>query len=103
MTKVRPVLLARMGVSALAQRLPLRCEWREAVLAGCLMACGPTQRQLCTRTGSFAMRILRGETPGDIPIEQPRKFALANNLASAKALGLKIPQVLLLRAGEVIG
>jgi putative tryptophan/tyrosine transport system substrate-binding protein len=87
---------------ALAQRLPLMCEWREAVLAGCLMAYGPTHRELRTRTGSFAVRILRGEAPGEIPIEQPTKFELAINLASAKALGLKIPQALLLRADEVI-
>lgn len=87
---------------AIALRLPLMCEWREAVVAGCLVAFGPTHRELRARTANFVVRILRGEAPGEIPIEQPTKFELAINLTTAKALGIILPQSLLLRADEVI-
>ena len=87
---------------AMAQRLPLMCEWREAVVATCLIAFGATNSELRTRTGSFVVRILRGDAPGDLPIEQPTKFELAINVDTARALGLTIPQALLLRADEVI-
>ena len=70
--------------------------------AGCLFSFGPTHRELRTRTAYFVVRILRGEAPGSIAIEQPTRFELVINLITAKALGLKIPSTLLLRADEVI-
>ncbi|MEO7852674.1 MAG: ABC transporter substrate-binding protein [Rubrivivax sp.] len=87
---------------ALAQKLPLLCEWRRMVASGCLLSFGPTHRELRTRTSNFVVRILRGEAPGVIPIEQPTRFELVINLQTAKALGLSMPQSLLLRADEVI-
>jgi putative tryptophan/tyrosine transport system substrate-binding protein len=87
---------------AIAQQLPLLCEWREMAVAGCLFAFGPTHRELRTRTAHFVVRILRGEAPGAIAIEQPARFELVINLLTAKALGLTIPPALLSRADEVI-
>jgi putative ABC transport system substrate-binding protein len=70
--------------------------------AGVLMSYGPNREAYFPRTVVLADKILKGEKPGDIPIEQPSKFELAINLETAKALDLTIPQSLLLRADELI-
>jgi len=70
--------------------------------AGVLMSYGPNREAYFPRTVVLADKILKGEKPGDIPIEQPSKFELAINLNTAKAIGITIPQSLLLRADEVI-
>ena len=66
------------------------------------MAYGPNYPDLFRRAAEVVDKILRGASPGDIPVEQPTKFYLVLNLKSAKALGLTVPNELLLLADEVV-
>jgi putative ABC transport system substrate-binding protein len=66
------------------------------------MSYGPNFSDQFRRAAELVDKILRGTKPGDIPVEQPTKFYLVINLTTAKALGLKIPEALLLRADELI-
>ena len=72
------------------------------VVAGGFMPYGPSRSELWHNGALLTDNILRGARPADLPIEQPTKFELVINLKTAKALGLTIPQSLLLRADEVI-
>ena len=83
-------------------RLPSIFTQREDVEAWALMSYGPRLSDLWRRAAIHVDKILRGAKPGDLPVEQPTKFELAINLKTAKALGLTIPQSLLLRADQVI-
>jgi ABC-type uncharacterized transport system substrate-binding protein len=87
---------------ALANRLPSIFGDSRFVLAGGLMSYGIDWLELRRHTASYVDKILRGAKPADLPVEQPTKFELVINLKTAKALGLTIPQSLLLRADEVI-
>jgi putative ABC transport system substrate-binding protein len=92
---------ARIAELALKHRLPGAFTLREYALAGGLMAYGPDWPMLERQHARYVDRILRGANPGDLPIEQPTKFNLAINLKSAKALGITVPQPVLMRADEV--
>ena len=83
-------------------RLPALYEFRQYVEDGGFMSYGVDIRDMYRRSASFVDRILKGATPGELPIERPTKFELLFNLKTAKALGLTIPPSLLLRADQVI-
>ena len=76
--------------------------YRGWVAAGGLIAYVSYTANLQARTAYYVDRILKGAKPADLPIEQPTKFELVINLKTAKALGLTIPQSLLVRADEII-
>ena len=87
---------------AVRHRLPAVFGNASYVEAGGLVSYGANFTDLYRRTAVYVDKILKGAKPGDLPIEQPTKFELVINLKTAKALGLTIPQSLLLRADEVI-
>jgi putative tryptophan/tyrosine transport system substrate-binding protein len=87
---------------ALAASLPTVHGAREQVEAGGLMTYGPSLPDLYRRAADYADKILRGAKPNDLPVEQPTKFELVINLRTAKALGLTVPESVLLQADEVI-
>ena len=69
---------------------------------GGLLSYGPDSVDIWRRAATYVDRILRGEKPGDLPVQFPTKFEMAVNLKTAKALGLAIPPSIMLRATEVI-
>ena len=83
-------------------RLPSSFVWRESVELGGLMSYGVNVADVFRRAATYADKILKGAKPADLPIEQPTRFELVINLTTAKALGLTIPQSLMVRADELI-
>ena len=85
-----------------ATRLPVAYGWREHVVAGGLLSYGADLAAAFRQVAKYVDKILKGAKPTDLPVEQANKFDLVINLKTAKALGLTIPQTLLLRADQVI-
>jgi len=92
----------RIANLALKLQMPAVFTLGEYATAGGLLSYGPDWSSILKQQARFVDRILRGANPGDLPMEQPTKFELVINLKTAKALGITIPQALLLRADEVI-
>jgi putative tryptophan/tyrosine transport system substrate-binding protein len=82
-------------------RLPIVYHLRFFTAEGGLMSYGANNIDLFRRAASYVDRVLKGENPGDLPVQFPTKYELAINLKTAKALGLTVPDTLLARADEV--
>ena len=94
--------LIRIAGLAAKNRLPSIFAYSEFADAGGLVAYGPDRADLWRRAATFVDKILTGMKPGDLPIDRATKFELVINMKTAKALGIKIPQSVLLRADRVI-
>jgi putative ABC transport system substrate-binding protein len=83
-------------------RVPSVSVYRPFVAAGGLMAYGPDTAEIFRQSAAYVSRILRGEKPADLPVQQPTKFEFIVNLKAAKALHINVPPTLLALADEVI-
>ena len=93
---------ARLADLAASARLPAMYAFREIPDAGGLMSYGPNIADMWRQSADYVVRILRGAAPAGMAIEQPRRFELVVNVKAAKALGLSMPQPLLLQADDVL-
>jgi putative ABC transport system substrate-binding protein len=91
-----------LGALALSNRLPGIYWTREFADAGGLMSYGMSYEDLARRSARYVDKILKGAKPADLPIEQPTRLELVVNMRTAKALGLSIPESVLVRADEVV-
>jgi putative ABC transport system substrate-binding protein len=93
---------AKIANFAVDNRLPAISGLKVFTNAGGLVSYGADLNELFRRSASYIDKILKGEKPADIPVEQPTKFELVVNLKTAKALGLTVPPSILARTDEVI-
>src|SRR3978361_894133 len=84
------------------RRLPVIMPVREAVAEGALMSYAPNQTDIFKRAAPYVDRVLKGENPGDLPVQAPTKFEFVINLKTANALGLRISPAVLAIADAVI-
>jgi putative ABC transport system substrate-binding protein len=98
----RPLVRELIIRLAATHRLPVMYGRRLFVAAGGLISYGPDPTDLFRQAASYVDRILKGEKPSDLPVQQPTKFEFSINLKTARALGLSVPMALLASADEVI-
>ncbi|MBI3454910.1 MAG: hypothetical protein HY002_03890, partial [Candidatus Rokubacteria bacterium] len=92
----------RVAELALRSRLPAIAMDRDYTEAGLLMTYAADNREIVRRGADYVDKILKGAKPGDLPVEQPLRYALVINLKTARALGLTIPRSVLVRADQLI-
>src|SRR5262249_52868354 len=92
----------QLAALAVRHAVPTVFQFRPFATAGGLMSYGGDLADLYHRSGVYTGRILKGEKPGDLPVQAPVKYETVINLKTAKALGLTLPDNLLARADEVI-
>jgi putative ABC transport system substrate-binding protein len=92
----------QIAAYALRQGVPTCFAYREPAAAGGLMSYGVSVTGAAAQAGNYTGRILKGEKPGDLPVQQPTKFDFVLNTKTAKALGLTVPDKLIALADEVI-
>jgi putative ABC transport system substrate-binding protein len=101
-SRLTGIVAARIAQHGQERRLPMIASWREFTDGGALLSYGPSRTFEAKRLVGYVQRVLNGEKPADLPIEQPVKFELVINLKTAKVIGLTVPPSLLGRADDVI-
>jgi putative ABC transport system substrate-binding protein len=94
--------MERLAVLSIHHKLPTIYQYREFAAAGGLLSYGGSLTDAYRLAGVYAGRVLKGEKPAELPVQQSTKVELIANLKTAKALGLTVPLALLTRADEVI-
>jgi len=89
-------------ISSLALRLPVIADGRQLAELGAVLTYSANWLEVFRRSATYVDKILKGAKPANLPIEQPTQFSLVLNLKAAKALGIKVPQSMMLRADEII-
>lgn len=87
---------------AARHKMPVLYGWHDFVVQGGLMSYGPDIELLVRRAAGYVDRLLRGETPMNLPVEQPARLLLSINVKAAKSIGIAVPEALLLRADRVV-
>jgi putative ABC transport system substrate-binding protein len=101
-SRLTGIVAAKIAQRGQERRIPVIASWREFTDSGALLSYGPSRIFEAKRLVGYVQKVLSGEKPADLPIEQPVKFELVINLKTAKALGLSVPPTLLAQADEVI-
>ncbi|WP_271597360.1 ABC transporter substrate-binding protein [Bradyrhizobium sp. CCBAU 45384] len=101
-SRLTGVVAAKIAQYGQERRLPVIASWREFADSGALLSYGPSRSFEAKRLVGYVQKVLKGEKPADLPIEQPVKFELVINLKTAKVIGLTVPSSLLGRADDVI-
>jgi putative tryptophan/tyrosine transport system substrate-binding protein len=94
--------IEKLAALTIRHALPAIYEWREFTAAGGLLSYGNSRTDIFRQAGIYTGRILKGQKPADMPVEQTTKVELFINLKTAKALGIPVPTALLVRANEMI-